>query len=56
MGGTVGKHTTLLLRWKMNVPNRSRKQILKRKEDQPNSFTYVKEKESQDSYLRVLHV
>jgi len=52
----VGKHTTLLLRWKMNVPNRSRKQILKRKEDQPNSFTYVKEKESQDSYLRILHV
>ena len=50
----MGKHTTLLLRWKMNVPNRSRKQILKRKEDQPNSFTYVKEKESQDSYLRVL--
>jgi hypothetical protein len=46
----------LLLRWKMNVPNRSRKQILKRKEDQPNSFTYVKEKQSQDSYLRILHI
>jgi hypothetical protein len=28
----------------------------KKKKDQPNSFTYVKEKESQDSYLRVLHV
>jgi len=27
-----------------------------KKHNQTNNFTYVKEKESQDSYLRILHV
>jgi hypothetical protein len=40
MGGTVGKHTTLLLRWKMNVPKQKQKTDFEKKR-KPNKQLYI---------------
>jgi len=58
MGGTVGKQATLLLRWKMNVPETKAVTdfLKKRTKKNKQSFKYVKDEGSRDSYLQILHV
>jgi hypothetical protein len=54
----MGKQATLLLRWKMNVPETKAATdfFWKKEQKTKQSFKYVKDEGSRDSYLQILHV